>query len=110
MGDGDGVEFRVKSFDPLVVELPTGPIVGRVTVVLPPVHLQLYDLSMGLDLLAGAHIGGDMPIAGLSFDVGAEGIAPEKVVGFIHKAQAELRTIWQAYQDELDKRGALLSW
>jgi hypothetical protein len=90
----------------LTVELPSGRIAGKVTLELPAVHVQLYDLSMG-GLLPGAHIGGDMTLAGLSFDTGDVGITPGQLADFITTAQGELKQIWRIYQDELDKRGAL---
>jgi len=47
-------------FDPLRIQLPgVGPFVGKVRVMLPEHHVKMWDLSMGIDLLEGAHIGGD---------------------------------------------------
>ena len=103
----DGVRVRITAFEPLTVELPAGRIAGKVTIELPAVHVQLYDLSLG-GLLPGAHIGGDIGVVGLSFDAADVGMTPGQIADFITRAQPELKQIWRAYQDELDKRGALL--
>lgn len=104
----DETKFRIMLFDPLTIQFPPGHISGRVVILLPPLHLQLYDLSMGMDLLAGAHIGADVQLVALSFDVGENGVGSEKIFEFIRRSREDLRVIWQAYQDELNKRGALL--
>ena len=107
MDDDGGVRVRITAFEPLTVELPAGRIAGKVTIELPAVHVQLYDLRMG-GLLPGTHIGGDIGMAGLSFDTGDVGMTPGQLADFITTAQDELRQMWRVYQDELDKRGALL--
>lgn len=102
------LEVSITSFDPLTVQWPAADrFVGEVTITLPAVHVQVYDLSLG-GILPGAHIGGDGQLFGLTVTLPEPGLTVGQMSQFIHDARAELRQIWAAYQEELDKRGALL--
>ena len=101
-------EVVITGFDPLSFILPIGKqLVGPVRVVLPPIHVQVYDLSMGFDLLKGAHLGSDVPIFGINIDfVGPVDMG--KFVQFLVESQDTLKGMWEVAQAEFDKRGALL--
>jgi len=102
------IGVSITSFEPLTVTWPAvDRFVGDVTITLPAVHVQVYDLSLG-GALPGAHIGGDGQLFGLTVTLPEPGLTVGQMADFIHRARGELRTIWQAYQTELDKRGALL--
>lgn len=101
-------EFVIHGFHPLNVALPEGEQVeGKIRILLPPVHVQLYDLSMGIDLLKGAHIGGDAPMFGMTITL-PEPVDTGDLVKFLIASQGTLELLWAAYQHELDVKGALL--
>lgn len=92
-------------FDPLRITLPgAGPFVGRVRISLPEHHVKLLDLSMGIDLLAGAHVGGDGRVYGFEFTVPEPGITAGQLTEFIAVSQEQLKLLHRVIQEELDKR------
>lgn len=102
-------EITINSFDPFTVSLPEGKqLVGKVRIVLPPIHVQVYDLSMGLDLLKGAHLGSDASIFGWNIDL-PEPVDTGKFMQFLVESQDTFRESWKVAQAEFDKRGALLA-
>jgi len=98
----------IKGFHPLNVVLPDGDALqGKVNLVFPDVHVQLYDLSMGIDLLRGAHIGSDAPLFALAMDF-PEPIKMGEFMQFLVGTQNTLEKMWKLCQETLDKEGALL--
>ena len=56
--------ITILSFDPLQMQLPSAPAAFAIVVVrLPPVHLKLFDLSLGGIIPDGPHIGTELPMA-----------------------------------------------
>jgi hypothetical protein len=102
------IEVSIASFEPFSMTLPTEQvIVGEVKIILPAVHLKVYDLSMG-GLLPGAHIGADDRIASVSITLPGPGVSLGEFVEFINRGRDDLREIWRIMQGELDKHGPLL--
>lgn len=100
--------FIITGFHPLNVTLPPGEeVVGKIRIVLPPIHVKVYDLSMGIDLLHGAHLGSDVPILGLDLEA-TEPVPVEALMAFIVKSKDDLEQIWKLGQTQFDKKGALL--
>jgi len=93
-------------FDPLRIALPgAGPFVGTVKIVLPEVHAKLVDLSMGMHLLQGAHIGSDGRLWSLDIkDIQEPGMEAGDLLKFIASAEGELREMHRLIQEEMDKR------
>jgi len=101
-------EVLIKSFHPLNVTLPPGKeLVGKVRIVLPDIHLQIYDLSMGIDLLKGAHLGADIPAMGLNVEL-TEPIDMGKFMSFVIASQETLEEMWKLGQKQFNEKGALL--
>jgi hypothetical protein len=100
--DKPEVRIHIGQFNPLEVTIPKveGSFVGKVKIVLPDVHMQLYDLSMGIDLLKGAHIGADGPAFSVDMDVPEPGVTRAQMMEMILAAEEA--------QGELDKAGAIL--
>jgi len=101
------IEVTIENFHPLTITWPDGELVGEVRLVFPPIHVKMYDLSMGDIIPGGPHLGSDAPIVGctLTFDKPAD---KGDFMKFIEASRDDLETAWQAYQDEFDKKGALL--
>ena len=91
-------------FDPLKITLPgAGPFIGTIKILLPEHHIKLRDLSMGIDLLQGAHIGDDARCWAVTFDVPEPGIEAGDLCKFIQETEAQLKDLWALVQAELDK-------
>lgn len=102
-------EIHVTQFNPLQVTLPkVERFVGTVRILLPDLHVQLMDLSMGIDLLKGAHIGSDGPLFSLDMTIPEPGITPGQMMELVYEAQDILEEMWRRCQELLDERGALL--
>jgi len=102
------ITVRIKSFDPILIELPNvQTLTGEVRIVLPPIHLQIYDLSLG-GALPGAHLGSDAEIAGLTMTLQEPGMKASDMLAFIMAAQDDLKKMWDIWQAEFTKHGALL--
>ncbi len=92
-------------FNPLRITLPgTGPFAGKIRIVLPEVHLKLWDLSMGTDLLGGAHIGSDARAWSVDFDAPEPGIKAGELAQFVADCEPQLREMHRIIQEEMDKR------
>lgn len=103
------MQICISSFDPLRFSIPKAELfVGKVSIVLPDLHVQIYDLSMGIELLKGAHIGGDASVFSLDITIPEPGVSPGKMMEFVYAAQSTLEKMWKLAQKKLDKRGALL--
>ncbi len=101
--------ISISSFHPLQFSIPeVDMFVGKVSIVLPELHVQIYDLSMGIDLLKGAHLGGDAQVFSLDLTIPEPGITPAKMMEMIYAAQGTFEKMWKTAQKELDKQGALL--
>jgi len=101
-------EIVINSFDPFSVTLPKEKqLVGKVSVVLPPIHVQVYDLSMGFDLLKGAHLGADVPMLKVDFTL-PKPVETGKFAQFLVESQEQFAEMWRIGQVEFDKKGALL--
>lgn len=101
-------QFIIKSFHPLDVTLPDQDMVeGIVQIVLPEIHIQIYDLSMGTSVLKGAHLGADVALNCVRLDF-PEPVEASKVMAFIIASREDLEKLWRAIQAEYDKKGALL--
>lgn len=106
---GQRTEIHISGFNPLQVTLPKVDVfVGEVEILLPDVHVKWVDLSMGIDLLKGAHIGSDGPALGLKVDIEEPGVSPKEMMGFILDAQDVLEKVWRKGQEILDEHGPLL--
>jgi hypothetical protein len=91
-------------FNPYRVEMPAiDRFVGEVNIMLPEQHFKLLDLSMGIDLLNGAHIGGDGRVWALKMDIPEPGMEAGKMLEFLVKAELQIREMHRALQGELDK-------
>jgi hypothetical protein len=100
-------EIIITSFHPLSVTLPEGDTLeGKVRIVLPDVHVQLIDLSMG-GIIPGAHLGSDAAIVGYNIEF-LEPVETVEIMKFVVKSADLFEQIWEAYQAEFDKKGALL--
>ena len=103
------MQIPIKSFNPLSLSIPKAEVfVGDVEIMLPDLHVQIYDLSMGIDLLKGAHIGADGQVFSLKLTIPEPGVTPAKMMEFVYAAQDTLEKMWKIAQKEMDKRGALL--
>ena len=101
-------EIQIKSFHPLNVTLPaTKEVSGKVRILLPDIHVQVWDLSMGIPELNGAHLGSDVPLYGVNIEL-EEPMETAKLMAFIIEAQDTLEQAWRLAMGEFDKRGALL--
>ena len=99
----------ISAFNPLCISIQKAELfVGKVSIVLPDLHVQIYDLSMGINLLKGAHIGADGPVFSLDLTIPEPGVSPGKMLEMIYAIQDELEKIWKTAQEEMDKQGALL--
>jgi hypothetical protein len=92
-------------FDPLKITLPgAGPFVGTIEIMLPEHHFKLVGLSMGMDLLDGAHIGGDARMWAVTIpNVPEPGMEASDLLQFIEQSEPQLRELWALVQKELDK-------
>lgn len=100
-------EIRIKGFHPLDISLPEGDTVqGVVRIVLPDIHVQLLDLSMG-GILQGAHIGSDAALYGYELEL-PESVEISKLMQFVIASREQLEEMWKLIQAEYDKKGALL--
>ena len=98
----------IKSFRPLNVILPPGKeLVGKVRLVLPDIHIQVCDLSMGIDLLKGAHLGADVSVMGLEMEF-SEPVDVGDFMAFIIASQEQLEEMWKLGQEQFNEKGALL--
>ena len=103
------MKICISAFNPLRFSIPQAEVfVGKVEIILPDLHVQIYDLSMGIDLLKGAHIGGDGQVFSVDMTIPEPGVSPGKMMEFVYAAQDTLEKMWKMAQKELDKRGALL--
>jgi hypothetical protein len=108
MTDEPTTKIVITSFHPLNVTLPPQEqLVGKVHIVLPDIHVQVYDLSMGIDLLKGAHLGSDAPMLGLDIDL-PEPVATGEFMKFIIASRDMLEEAWKLRQKRFDEKGALL--
>lgn len=99
----------IDGFDPLKVSIPRAErFAGVVRIQLPPVHLVIYDLSLGGILDGAPHIGADARVTDLVLTLGEPGITGAQLFDLIYAAQDRFRDIWQAMQRAMDERGALL--
>lgn len=95
----------ILDFDPLRVTLPgPGPFVGRVRLVFPEVHVKFWDLSMGIDLLQGAHIGADGRVFSLDVNFPEPGMEADKLLAFVYEVEEQLVEMYRLVQAEMDKR------
>jgi hypothetical protein len=96
---------RIKvEFDPLRITLPgSGPFFGEIWIGLPPVHLNVMDLSMGFELLEGAHLGADVELWGLKMDIKEPGMTTGEMVGFIESIEPQLKRAWEICDEESRK-------
>ena len=101
--------ISISAFNPLRLSIPKVELfVGKVSIVLPDIHVQIYDLSMGIELLRGAHIGADGQVFSLNMTIPEPGISPAQMMEMIYTTQGTLEKMWKIAQKELDKQGALL--
>jgi hypothetical protein len=101
---GERTHDVLVDFDPLRITLPgAGPFAGTVRILLPEVHFKLLDLSMGIDLLEGAHVGGDERLWCLSFDVPEPGLDAGQLCLFLAEAEPTLREMHKAIQARMDE-------
>lgn len=101
-------EIVIKSFHPLSITLPEGDTLqGKVRVVLPPLHVQVVDLSMGGIIPGSPHLGSDAPLVGYNVEF-EEAVDLGPFMQFVIKSADLFEQIWKAYQGEFDKKGALL--
>lgn len=100
--------IAILSFDPLRLELPTAAeLAGEVQVQLPPVHVNLIDLSLGGLLPDRPHIGADLPMTKVSIKL-SEPATVGNLVDLIAGRIDIWRDLWRASQRALDKCGPLL--
>lgn len=105
---GNITEIEIKGFHPLCITLPEGKTLqGKIRLTLPEVHVQVIDLSMGLDLLKGAHLGSDVPMFGLNMEF-PDPVDVGKFMLFVIESADTLEKMWRLAQEELNKKGALL--
>ncbi|MFH1574651.1 MAG: hypothetical protein ABIG68_11750 [Acidobacteriota bacterium] len=91
-------------FDPYRVTMPpVERFVGKVQIMLPEHHFRLYDLSMGMDLLKGAHIGGDARCWALKLNLPEPGMTASDMMAFLQKSEKQIVALHKLVQDELDK-------
>jgi hypothetical protein len=108
VADETTTKIVISSFHPLSVTLPPEEqLVGKVRIVLPDIHVQMFDLSMGIRQLKGAHLGSDAPILGLDIDL-PEPVDTGDFMKFIIASRDELEEMWKLGQKQFDEKGALL--
>lgn len=99
--------ITILSFDPLQMQLPSAPAAFAIVVVrLPPVHLKLFDLSLGGIIPDGPHIGTELPMADIVITL-KEPAALGKIVDMIAASVDRWREIWQATQRFADDYGPI---
>lgn len=100
--------IHILSFDPLRLELPAGKkVVGKVAIRLPPVHLRLYDLSMGGIIDGSPHLGADTPMWDITLDV-PKPIPLSKLVDLVTTKADHFKAVWQVAQNALDEAAPLV--
>jgi hypothetical protein len=99
------VKVFIRSFDPLEISFPNEPLCNRVWLMFPELHFKLIDLSLGRMIPDNPYIGGDAPLLRYEITIpDGEELPRGKLFDFITNSQNELKELWQAYQNELDKR------
>lgn len=87
------------------IELPpTKTFVGKVKLMLPEVHVKFLDLSLGIDLLQGAHLGSDGRVFSLDMTIPEPGMTAGEMVEFLGGIEPQLRQMHTIVQHELDKK------
>lgn len=100
--------IHILSFDPLRLELPAGnKVVGKVAIRLPPVHLRLYDLSMGGIIDGSPHIGADTPLWDITFNL-EKPIPLSKLVSLVTTKANDFKAVWKQAQSVLDEAEPLI--
>lgn len=99
--------IAILKFDPLTLELPNVPMIeDEVVIQLPPVHLTIYDLSMGGIIDGHPHIGTDVPLVNVTIKLTAP-LALGTVVDMIVGGLDLWRDAWQAGQDAVKGKALL---
>jgi len=71
---------------------------------LPEHHVKMWDLSMGIDLLEGAHIGGDARLWSVDFETSEPGITAGDLTQLIADTEEQLKELHRLVQEKLDER------
>lgn len=103
------IEVIIEKFHPLTIVWPDGELVGKVRIVLPPIHLRICDLGMGGVIPGDPHLGSDTPIAGINIFTPTP-LDKGDFMNFIEESRGDMEQLWTAYQTEFDKREALVKW
>ncbi len=91
----------ILKFDPLTLELPADAMIdGELTIVLPPVHLVVYDLSMGGIIPGAPHVGADYPLARLTVPLDKP-MGLGAVVDMVVVNLPLARAAWRSIQDKM---------
>ena len=98
----------IEGFEPLRLALPTEvDLVGEVWVQLPPVHVNLIDLSLGGLIPDQPHVGADLPLTRIAITL-SEPTTVGHIVDAIIESASSWWAIWQASQKALDQCGPIL--
>lgn len=98
----------IEGFEPLRLTLPANVnLVGEVRVQMPPVHVQLVDLSMGGLVPDNPHIGLDAPMTSILITL-SEPTTVGRIVDAIIENVSSWQALWQASQQALDQCGPIL--
>lgn len=101
--------IAILSFDPLRLELPENlEPTTEVLVCLPPVHIKLFDLSMGGLVPDDPHIGMDAPITNITIIL-PKPTSVGDIVSMISASASTWRALWLASQKALDNCGPVYS-
>jgi hypothetical protein len=92
-------------FDPLEIKMPgAGPFVGKINIILPEVHFKMMDLTMGIPMMQGAHLGGDARLWRFHFTVEEPGMEAGDLLKFIEASESNLKEMHKLIQAEMDKK------
>lgn len=105
--DDNKVVIKILQFDPLRLELPTVKEGKRFSIVLPPVHVKVLDLSMGGLIEGNPHIGADAELfeCYANFD---EPVPVATMVEHIAGAADLYKKMWAHLQKGMDAADPLL--
>ena len=99
--------ITILSFEPLQMQLPLASAAFAIVVVrLPPVHLKLFDLSLGGIIPDDPHVGTELPMTDIVITL-QEPVALGKIVDMIATSVDRWREIWQATQRFADDYGPI---
>ena len=99
--------ITILSFDPLQMQLPLASAAFAIVVVrLPPVHLKLFDLSLGGIIPDDPHVGTELPVTDIVITL-KEPVALGKIVDMIAASVDRWCEIWQATQRFADDYGPI---